>query len=402
MSNKYKATLNYNDTSISIAVFNNVADRANILFNDMIALEPDTIKKGFIINKEKVVQHTKVLLKKAINFTKWEIQKIYVTFDTTNDVEQNIAEIQEANLDDGVFDKTVWEKVKSSFNIQQITDKYIYAIADHSWKIDGKEYKTFPKEQVYGSKLVIKTNVYKYNKTYFQQYSSIFKSLQIEPIWIKPVVATFNSLTSTDDMNHAELFIYLNDASTIICHVHGDKIVRFDNFKELGLDVLYNAIAESTNIDTSYIKKILNTAGSFNSSFKNIEIINGFNLRNSNFEKIKWDSIIKYIESFAKSLVKCKNDCIEHMRGKGIEYKRITFVPKDSLTAKIINLTQIHNDSKTINYIQNHFIDEDEKYNQLSLTVNSVIKTNEEKEYKINRTNTAEDNKSFMGFLKGE
>lgn len=70
MSNKYKATLNYNDTSISIAVFNNVADRANILFNDMIALEPDTIKKGFIINKEKVVQHTKVLLKKAINFTK--------------------------------------------------------------------------------------------------------------------------------------------------------------------------------------------------------------------------------------------------------------------------------------------------------------------------------------------
>ena len=234
------------------------------------------------------------------------------------------------------------------------------------------------------------------------QYETVIKALNITPVWIKPVVGTLNSLSDSDKSTNAELFIYINDQSTMLCHAYGSKITRMDNFKELGLEKLYAAISEELGLETNYVKQILNTTWSFGNNLKSVELINGFDLNRSSIEKIDGNTISKYIESFARSIVDCKNNCLKFVKEKkGIEFKKITFVPKDTLTGKIINLTQIHNDSKTGTYTQNEFIDGDESYNQLALAINNIIKLEETNDDNTNCIDTT-TGKSIIGFIKGE
>ncbi len=401
-NNNIKVALTYDDTSVSIAVFNEISGLPNILFNDRITLQTDSIKKGFIINTENVLDTTKILLNKACNFTKLNITKVYATFETSKDIEVNLAEINETTLEDGVFDKQIWEKVKSTINVSQVTERYIYDLSYHSWKIDGKEYHDLPATQIFGKKLVIKTNVYKVNKVLHHQYENIIKQLGITPIWIKPVVGTLNSLTSSTKSSNAELFIYLNDQSLMLFHAYGDKITRIDNFAALGLETLYNTIANDFNLDANYVKQILTSTCTHGNSLNAIELINGYNLNNSTLTKVDGKALGTYIDNFAQCIVECKNECIKFVnKNKGIEFNKITFVPKDQLTSKIINITQIRNDSRTSIYTSKYFIDGDESYNQLALTIDHIIDLDKHTEQKINCIDTT-TNKSFIGFLKGE
>ncbi len=401
-NNDIKVALTYDDTSVSIAVFNDISSNPNILFSDRYTLPSSSIKKGFIINTDAVSNATKVLLNKACNFTKLNINKVYATFETSKDIEVNLAEINETILEDGVFDRNIWEKVKSTINISQITERYIYDLSYHSWKIDDKEYHDLPSEQIFGKKLVIKTNVYKVNKVLHHQYETIIKQLGITPIWIKPVVGTLNSLTSSSKSSNAELFIYLNDQSLMLCHAYGDKITRIDNFPKLGLDTLYTTIAEDFNIEVSYVKQILNSTFAYSNNSSEIELINGYNLNKSSLTKIDGKILSEYIANFAQCIVECKNECIKFVsEKKGIEFNKIIYVPKDRLTWNIINVTQIKNDSRTSIYKHKCFMDLDESYNQLGLTIKHILDLDKKADQKVSCIDT-NTNKSIMGFLKGE
>lgn len=373
MNNKenIKVILTLNDNDATIVLFNNVDNEPNILFQKDYELKNGAIKKGYICDMEEVCNAIRSLINAASAFTKLKIKSAYVSF-STHDITINSIDMGEIELEDGIFDYIIWDKILKSMDVQQIFEKYIFDIGFKSWIIDGKEYKSIEGQKIAGKKLVVKVLAYQINKVLYSQYKILFDKVGIKILHLKPVVSDFVRLSSSIKDTHNELFVSINDNTLTITRTSGKNLKNFIQTEELGLNCLYKEIADSTNLNVDFVKSIMNTIVPYNNNLNSFEIINGFSCENSNVQKTYGKQINKIMHEYAKVIVQCINKNIEYLKKKSEKINKITYIPINTLTEKIINLTQINNDSNFVIYRDDYIIDNGYKYTQAWLLINTL------------------------------
>lgn len=371
-SKDVKVILSFNDNYVGIVLFNSVDNEVNRLYENIKPLSEKAIVNGYINKMKDVYECTEELICNASKFTKFKITHVYANFDN-HEISFQPVKLEKIELQDKIFDLTIWEKIKSTINIDQIAHKHIYGVEYLSWSIDGKEYNNITNEKIAGQILEVKTLLYEVNKALYNQYINLFKKLNIQCISLKPFINDFANLSNSIKDNHHELFVYINDNALSISRTTGRRLMKTIYTQELGLNALYDELSKTIKQDVKYVKNIMNTTGAFGNNLSNLEIINGFNYNESSFVKIYGNNINEIMGLYAKAIVDCVKQNIEHLKNtKKINIAKTTYIPNNQLANKVINLTQLKNDSNVIIFNNEHIQEHGYNYIQHELLINTL------------------------------
>lgn len=398
-NNNIKVILSFNDTNISITLFNSVQNEQFILFYKESPLKQGWIKNGFIVNSQDVLKVCQHLIYDACLFTEFKISNVYVSIDCS-EITIKPLELEEKTLDDGIFDKILWDKLRKSVTINQISDKYIYDLEFNTWIIDGKEYTSID-NQIAGNKLVIRATAYQINKVLYKQYINLLEKLNIKWISLKPLLNDLASITDSIKNNHHELFAYVNNHTLTIVQTSGRRLVRCVQNSELGLNKLYEVIANTNNLTPEYVEKIMTTTITHGSNINQIEIINGYSSTNGSLEKINGSSINNLMGQYAKCLVECV-ECNANflLEKKNIKVSKITYVPINQISNKLINLTQMCTSTNSCIYANEFTKEYGDKFTQTKLLMTSIVNNIKNEDESCVQPLTNKEIKNLKGMLK--
>lgn len=351
-NNNTQVILSFSNAYISIVLFNSVDNQVNVLYKKNIKIKKGCIKNGYIADHKYVINTVEKLINSATLFTNFAIKKAIISIDC-NEITYKQIELNEIKLQDGIFDQTIWNKIQNeSIEIQQINDKYIYDVWYNSWIIDDVQYSYLNNNSIAGNKLRIKAKTYNINKILYNSYYDVLKKLNIELLDIRPIISTIASIATSHQINHHELFVYLNDDALNLTYTSGKRIEKIISEKELGLTSFSNIVVNELNISEDILQNVLNKNFISSTNRNDIipPIISGFQTHNAKLVSANFKGIDNILNDYVKSIINMVNLNVKKLAISNIKISRIIYIPNNEMTNCIFNLTQMYNKSNYLIY----------------------------------------------------